>query len=360
MIEETFEDIANTLSAEQQTEENQEGTNLETVAESLKKEEVVVQEEKKEETLDVVDENKEGDDLIELELEEEKKEDNKSEPFNFESLSEIGIEAKTPTELKEVISSLKNERDTLKSLADEKYANEEIRKLNDFVKQGGDLKQYTNDVETINKYENIVKALDGISPQEAYKQSVVMGFGVQSISELPEEKQQQILDFIEMKNPIEVEIEGKKIINAEKSAYLAEVKKLQEGIEASKQNLEKKNAAYTSNVSKAIQALTGVDGIKVKDAEKQELAVLLKNPKQALAQLMPLDENGLPDAGALVEIVYRHKYGKRNTELLLKQAKSKGRKEVFSRIENSNGQDVTQHSKSEAKSDDVDKAIAGM
>ena len=216
------------------------------------------------------------------------------EIFNPEELKEIGVEIKSKSELKEFISSLKNENVTLKAKADEVYANEEIKKLNDYVKNGGDLKAYTNDVQQLTQYKQTLTALDSISPVEAYKYGILQQFGVKDVSELPEDKRQEFEDYIDSQPAFQKELEGRKLINAEKASYQAEINKIEQGITQAQENLARKNEAYATNVSKAIQTLTGVDGIKVKESEKAELSTILKNPKQALQDLMPLGKNYLP------------------------------------------------------------------
>ena len=368
MVEKTvIENIADELASTQTQPTNlsNEETVLTSIADDLGKseevtKEIVVEENKEEKTEDTKEEVKE--DFLELADEEEKLEtpDKNIETLN-ESLKEIGIEPiKSVSELKEYISSLKNENEISKQKASEIYANDEIRALNDYVKQGGDLKAYTDDLQNISKYEQTVKYLDTITPADAYKQSIVLQYGVTDFAQLPEEKQQQIADYLEFKNPIEIEIEGRKLINSEKTAYQQEIDKLKNGIEKSKEILQKKNEAYASNVSKSIQSLAGVDGIKVSETEKQELATILKDPKKALSQIMPLDENGLPNVDALVKIIYRAKYGERNAKYLRDKAKSSGKKEVFEKITNSAPKELTAHSKSVTTNDPLAEAVSQM
>lgn len=116
---------------------------------------------------------------------------------------------------------MKNENVTLKAKADEVYANEEIKKLNDYVKNGGDLKAYTNDVQQLTQYKQTLTALDSISPVEAYKYGILQ-FGAKDVSELPEDKRQEFEDYIDSQPAFQKELEGRKLINAEKASYQAD------------------------------------------------------------------------------------------------------------------------------------------
>lgn len=313
--------------------------------------------EEKPETADGGEEKTE--ELTDLELEEEKPasitgEDDK---FNPDEYKEIGVEIKSKAELKEYISSLKNERDTFRAKSEEVYANEKIRELNEFVKNGGDIERYTTDLQTVANYKNVIEQLKKVNPVEAYEISMLKKLGVNSAAELSDDDRVEFDLLMSSKSGLEKKMEGLNIINAEIAAYQGEVEKIETGITKAKENLDKKNAQYISKVTKAVQSLTGVDGIRVKEAEKQELLQYLKNPKEALAKAIPLDEDGLPDAGALVEFIYRHKYGKRNTEILLSKARSKGKQEVFEKLDNSATKEIRQHDQKIQELDDVAEAV---
>lgn len=336
---------ADTTLDEQIAKEIESDVVAETIVEE-KKDELIVEEKK---------ETVEDDEPIEL-ADDEEKVDIKSE-INFDDLKEIGIEVKSKNELKDVLSSLKNEVATYKAKSEEIYANDKIRELNDFVKNGGDIEAYTNNVQVVAQHKKTIENLTKVSPLEAYKFSILQQYGVSTLEELPEDKQQEVEDYIDSKPNIEKEIEGKKIISSEINAYKTEVERIEKGNEEAKQLLQEKNEKYISKVSKSIQSLTAVDGIKVTDTAKQELATILKDPKKALQMLMPLDEYGLPDADAFVSMVYRHKYGEKNMKALAKKAKSAGVKEVFGKVTNSSGQEINQHTQQGKQKDDLADAV---
>lgn len=236
--------------------------------------------------------------------------------------SEIfGDEIKTKEDAKKYI-------ETIKQASEDVFANDTVKALNNYIKNGGgnekDFLDIKNQQQTIQKNIESLKTFD---PIEAVK------YDLKATHDLSDD---EIEDFIASKFQVELKIEGNKI----KNTWIGELNEMlqqsiQQEVEMVK-NVEAKNNQFKQLIQSYVGELKAVDSIQVSDADKKTLSVNLANPNDFLRKHFPLDKNGLPTK-EWVENAQRLLGSSRLASTLktkISHAETSGKKEVFNNLSN--------------------------
>jgi hypothetical protein len=248
-----------------------------------------------------------------------------TEPTKFELAQfaqELGIEAQSPEDIKARWVELNDNLNKYKVQAEDKYANDKIRQLNDYVKQGGDIDTYLSRREQIRQIDTQIEAIKSLDPIEAVKFSL---------------KQQGLSDddvqaYIDSEQEIKLKVEGMRLINAEVQALSQGKVQFEQQEAAELEQMTKRREQYQAKVSEAIDKVTNVYGIKVNDKDRVALKQLSQDPHQILRKYFPVDETGQIKADVLAKNVALLELGEKYATHLKRLAQGEGEKKLFGKI----------------------------
>lgn len=259
--------------------------------------------------------------------------------------SEIfGDEVKTKEDAKKYI-------ETIKQASEDVFANDTVKALNNYIKNGGgnekDFLDTKNQQQIIQKNIESLKTFD---PIEAVK------YDLKATHDLSDE---EIEDFMAGKSQVELKIEGNKI----KNTWIGELNEtlqhsLQQEVEMVK-SVEAKNNQFKQLIQSYVGELKAVDSIQVSDADKKTLSANLANPNDFLRKHFPLDKNGLPTK-EWVENAQRLLGSPRLASTLktkISHAETSGKKEVFNNLSNIPNKEAPMSSASNSSEQSVGASV---
>lgn len=265
-----------------------------------------------------------------IEFGDEEDSDNGDDDTIIALSKEIGIEAKNKKQLKEFIETSKS----YKEKAESKFANEELKKLDDYVRDGGDIKNYL-------KIESKIGELDAIK-QEVEKMTNAESYEIYLRKKLSE-------DGMFDANEIDEQIEGMMLVDEDKIERIGkkykedallqlqnELKNETEKKETEILGIKEKTKVFNTEIQKGISALSKVDGVIVKAEQRTQLQEIAKNPKQVIKDFFPIDENGVPNSEVWAKNIFTLMNHKANLKLAFEKGKSNAKKELYNGIGNVN------------------------
>lgn len=277
-----------------------------------------------------VEQTAEQEDLIEFVDEDETpKADNNQ---FYEIISSILPEAKSPDDVKSYIKQIDEERLKYKVEAEDKWANDRVKQLNDYVKSGGDIDNYLSRKETIRQYDSQIEAVKTIDPIDAVKVSLkAQGLGEDLIEA-----------YIDNTPEVNLKIEGTKIINQEVQNLLQTKAQLEQQEAVELQELTAKRERFQNEINTQADKLTQVLGVKVNEKDRQALKETLRDAHQVLRKYFPVDEKGNFKADTFLENVAMLELGRKYASQLKKMAQGNGERKVFDKLQNIPNQQAQQ------------------
>lgn len=240
----------------------------------------------------------------------------------------FGSEFKTKEEAKSYFENLKKENETLKTQSETVFANDTVKSLNDYMKNGGINEKEFLDTKFAQKQITAgIEQLKSLDPLDAVKHDLKATHGLND---------DEIEVYLSTKNDIELKIEGNKL----KNEY---INQLNNTLQQSKQQeadmikgVEVRQQQFKERVQTFVNELKDVDGVQVNDKDKQTLSKILSNPTDYIKRQFPLDEKGLPTKEWVVNAA-RLQNSARITAALktrVNNANTEGKKEVFNQLHN--------------------------
>ncbi len=259
--------------------------------------------------------------------------------------SEIfGDEVKTKEEAKNYIEKIKQ-------ASEEVFANDTVKALNNYLKNGGsDEKNFLDTKHAQTTIKNNIEQLKTYDPIEAVKYDLKATHGLQD---------DEIEEYISTKSPIDLKIEGNKL----KNNWIGELNEtLQQSIQQEVdmiKSVELKTQQFNQKVQSYIGDLKAVDNIQVNESDKKMLATTLADPNNFLRKHFPLDKNGLPTKEWVENAQRLLSRPRLASELKTKvnQAKTDGGKEVFNNLSNIPNKQATITSASNSKDQSVGATV---
>lgn len=298
--------------------------------------------EKKEEVLDDVfanssetkqkEESKKPEKVVEEEndfLIGDDEEEDLTEDESIVSLSkEIGADFKNKKELKQFILESKE----YKKKAESKFANEDLQKLDAYVRDGGDIKKYLNiesKIGEITSFKEEISKMTNAEAYEVYLRHKLAEDGIFDAEDIDEQVQNMLLV-----DDDKIERAGKRykddaIAQLDKDLLLESAKRDNE-INGVKEKTEK----FKSEIANGINALKVVDGVVVKVEQRNQMLDIAKNPKAMIRDYFPLDEAGIPVSEKWAQSLFILSNHKGNIKLAIEKGKSIAEKKLFNELSN--------------------------
>lgn len=247
----------------------------------------------------------------------------------------FGSEFKTKEEAKAYFENLKKENETLKTQSETVFANDTVKSLNDYMKNGGiNEKEFLDTKFAQKQIEAGIEQLKSLDPLEAVKHDLKTTHGLNA---------DEIELYMSTKNDIELKIEGNKL----KNEY---INQLNNTLQQSKQqeadmikSVTERQIQFKERVQTFVNELKDVDGVQVNDKDKQALSKILSNPTDYIKRQFPLDEKGLPTKEWVVNAARLQNSARLVSALKTKvsNANADGKKEVFNQLHNIPKQEAT-------------------
>ena len=233
----------------------------------------------------------------------------------------FGEEVKTKEDAKKYI-------ETIKQASESVFANDTVKALNDYLKNGGsDEKNFLDTKHAQTAIKNNIEQLKTYDPIEAVKYDLKATHGLED---------EEIEEYLSTKNAIDLKIEGNKI----KNNWIGELNEslqqsIQQEVEMVK-SVELRTQQFNQKVQSYIGELKAVDSIQVNESDKKMLATNLSNPNDFLRKHFPLDKNGLPTKEWVENAQRLLSRPRLASELKTKvnQAETNGGKKVFNNLHN--------------------------
>jgi hypothetical protein len=247
-----------------------------------------------------------------------------TQPQTIELFTSILPEAKSVDDVKNYIKQVDEERLKYKVQAEDKWANEKVRQLNDYVKSGGDIDNYLSRKETIRQYDHQIEAVKGIDPIEAVK----FNLKAQGVSE------DLIEAYVDNTPEVNLRIEGTKIINQEVQALISGKTQLEQQEAVELEQLTAKRERFQSELNAQADKIAQVLNVKVSEKDRQHLKESVKDAHQVLRKYFPVDESGNFKADTFMENVALLELGRKYASQLRKMATGNGERKVFDKLQN--------------------------
>lgn len=213
------------------------------------------------------DTNKKGKNVTEVDVEEEELVDAFSDIFAEELGWEYG-EGEKPTDIKGLVKFM---NDLVETASQPKYASDEIKELDDFVKNGGDVKNFLKSI-----YSDEID-VDKIDITKETNQKAVIRKNLRDKG-FTEARIEKLVNRYEETGALEEEAEDSLIEikeNEEKGK-----KKLLETQKKEAERISKEQQSFVSNVEKTIKELDEVMGVPVTSKKKAELLAYIFKPEK--------------------------------------------------------------------------------
>lgn len=290
-------------------------------------------------------EDKEDDGLLELDdidLEDGDKE--KSDAPSYQKVAEfLGVEDASETAILDTIATMQSEKESLQAQLEQKgsaFYDDDLKKMNDIAKSGGDYKEYLNRTEKIKEFDVIIESLKKESPEnivrEYYKNNG--------------KDNEWIEKFFDTKEDFEIENKASEIsedligrLSNAKNSIKSELEQAEVQAKEFKKN-------YVSGISTTANKLESLSGVKIRPSEREQIK------RELLADgvngLFPKNEKGEPDYATWVENAAKIKMHDKLVAAVKRKAASKVKSKQFDKLHNiPDGKDNIQESKVDASSD---------
>ena len=255
-------------------------------------------------------------------------EDNTVDEAIMSLSKEIGADFKNKKELKQFILDSKE----YKEKADSKFANEDLQKLDAYVRDGGDIKKYLNIESKIGEISSFKEEISKMSNAEAYEVYIrhkLAEDGIFDAEDIDEQVQNMLLV-----DEDKIERAGKRykddaIAQLDKDLLLESSKR-----DAEINGVKEKTEKFKSEIANGINALKVVDGVVVKVEQRNQMLDIAKNPKAMIRDYFPLDEAGTPVAEKWAQSLFVLSNHKNNIRLAVEKGKSVAEKKLFNELSN--------------------------
>lgn len=281
-------------------------------------------------SVDVVEDKDTNEESDEIEFGDEDENDNNDDDSIIALSKEIGIDVKNKKQLKEFIETSKS----YKEKAESKFANDELRKLDEYVRDGGDIKGYLKIESKIGEIEAIKQEVEKMSNTEAYEiylRKKLSEDGMFDDAEIDEQ-----IEGMMLVDEDKIERVGKKYKDDALLQLKQELQNETDKKEKEILGIKERTTVFNTEIQKGISALSKVDGVIVKAEQKAQLQDLAKNPKQVIKDFFPIDENGVPNAEVWAKNIFTLMNHKANLKLAFEKGKSNAKKELYNGMGNVN------------------------
>lgn len=247
----------------------------------------------------------------------------------------FGNEFKTKEEAKQYVETLKSENETLKKQGEEIFANDTVKALNDYMKNGGaNEKEFLDTKFHQQQIQSSIEQVKNLDPLEVVKHDYKVNHGLTD---------EEVESLVSLKTEVELKVEGNKL----KKEY---INTLENTLVQSKQqeadmikNVEVKQQQFKERIASYVGELKEVGGVQVNDKDRQRLSSNLSNPAEFIRKHFPLDEKGLPTKEWAVTAAKLETHNRLVSTLKNKvqSAATEAKKEVFNQLHNIPKQEAT-------------------
>jgi len=251
-------------------------------------------------------------------------------------LAEVfGNEFKTKEEAKQYVESLKSENEKLKKQGEEIFANDNVKALNEYMKNGGaNEKEFLDTKFHQQQIQSSIEQVKSLDPMEVIKHDLKVNQGL---------TEEEVEMYIATKNEIELKIDGNKLkkeyINTLENTLLQSKQQEADMIK----NVEVKQQQFKERIASYVGELKEVGGVQVNDKDRQRLSANLSNPAEFIRKHFPLDEKGLPTKDWAITAAKLETHNRLVSTLKNKvqSATTEAKKEVFNQLHNIPKQEAT-------------------
>ncbi len=274
----------------------------------------------------------EEDDVIDLD--EDNDASNEEDPSFTQFLSELKVPAKNKKELAQFINVLSEKASQVETI----WANEEVKGINDFVKDGGDIATYLQSKAVTSQVKADIDVLTDMSAEEAYELSLKLKFKDDDYTE------EDIQGFIDMQSPERVRQLG----NQFKKNTLENLKEQLRRETDSSANLLKEQKQLAEGIRNEFKEtannLSKIGVVKISSADaveyRHKIQEMTKDYKQTIKTLFPIVD-GKPDVPVwtqnIAKILFHDENVKKVANKTKKNAETSANKEVFKNLGNIDG-----------------------
>ena len=244
-------------------------------------------------------------------------------------LTEIfGDTFKSKDEAKQFVETLKSENEKLKQQTENVFANDTVKALNEYMKNGGaEEKEFLDTKYNQSKISTTIEQVQNLDPLAIVREDLKVNHGL---------TEDEIELYMTTENEVKLKIEGNKL----KNNYL---EKLNISLEQSKQqeadmvrNAQVRQQKFAEKIQSYVGDLKEVSGVQVDNTDKKTLLKNLSNPADFIRKYFPLDKDGMPTKDWVVNAAKLETHSRLVSVVSnkVKSAKAEGAKDVFNQLHN--------------------------
>lgn len=248
---------------------------------------------------------------------------------SLNGLTEVfGNEFKSKEEAKQYLETLKSENEKLKQETETVFANDTVKALNDYMKNGGvEEKEFLDTKYNQSKIATAIEQVKALDPLLIVKEDLKVNQGL---------TEDEIELYMSTENEVKLKIEGNRL----KKDYLNQ---LESSLNQSKQqeadmiqSAQTKQLRFTEKIQSYVGELKDVGGVQVNDTDKKTLLKNLSSAGDFIRKHFPLDKDGLPTKEWAINAAKLETHARLVTEVKnkVKSAKAEGVKEAFNQLHN--------------------------
>lgn len=269
---------------------------------------------------------------------------------------QIGLNAKNKEQLKKELSTLKGQLEEFRGKAEAKFANEEVAKLDQFVREGGDLKAFLRLEDEYGSLLAQKEQIESLSDIDAWEVRVRLnlanaGYGEDDIEEQLALMAESTDDAKKLR--IGKEFKKNEISNLDTSINNAKTKKDNEILAA-----QQKGEKFSQSIKAEIDRTDKVGNIRLSVEQKNDLKN--ENPKEFIKKFFPIDKDGNPIADQWAKSMFLIKYGLDSVKSAYKQGQSKAKREKFDALSNVNGENTYRINPKNGKDNENSEILKGL
>ena len=266
------------------------------------------------------------DDLIILPETEEPAEVSES---TVSELSEVfGSDFKSKEEAKQYFESLKAENENLKKQSESVFANENVKALNEYMKNGGaEEKEFLDTKYNQSKITQAIEQVKKIDPLAIVREDLKVNHGL---------SEEEIETYMATESEVKLKIEGNKLKNEYLNQLDSSLKESQKQEADMIKSAQEKQIKFTERIKSYVSDIKEVNGVQVSDTDKKILLKDLASPGDFIRKYFPLDKDGLPTKDWVTNAskFLTHTKLVNHVKNKVSSAKAEGVKQAFSELHN--------------------------
>lgn len=246
--------------------------------------------------------------------------------------SELGLTAKTSQQLKKELEAIKEEAQQFKALAETKFANDEVARLDQYVREGGDLGKFLKIEDEYTSLATEKAQIESLSDVDAWevrlRLSLAESYGEDEIDE-------QIEVLSETTDDAKKVRIGKEFKKGQISALESKLSLVQSKKEAEIAEAKKRGEHFSNTIKAEIDKTDKVGQVRLNIEQRQ--ALKNENPKEFIKTFFPVDKEGNPVASEWAKSMFLLKFGMDSIKKAYEKGLSKSKKENFEALANVDG-----------------------